>query len=422
MSAHDEPGRQRPLVGRGPELDDLDDLLSSVSAGGGSIMLVEGEAGIGKTSVAGAVRTTAHLLGLEVRSASASVAPRRPFALLAEALLAGTQLPGARLPGAQPPDAQPSRVPFPGAAERAAGDAHGPARARPASPVEEELAALLDGARETPAAPAVVARTEELFTALVRRRGDSGPWLLVLDDLHLADEASLAVLYRLAREGAVDRALLLATMRPVPRGAELATVVAAWTRAGARYVELRPLAPAAVVELAEARLGAPVGPVLRGALATAGGNPRFVSDLVSAVRDADALAPTPSGGVDLVHDGWVGPLDALVVARLDYLGADVTGLLGAASVLGSSFVVSDLAELVDLPVAHCWRVLRHALAAGVVHARGDRLAFRHDLARTALYAGLEGAHRRDLHARAARALQEAGAPPAVVERHLHRTV
>jgi predicted ATPase len=397
MSAHGEPGRDRPLVGRGPELDDLDDALSSVSAGSGSIMLLEGEAGVGKSSIAHAVRTTAHLLGLEVRSASASAVPRRPFALLADALLPARPVPGAE-------------------------DALGPVPSRAASPVEEELAALLDGARDTPAAPAVVARTEELFTALVRRRGDSGPWLLVLDDLHLADEASLAVLYRLAREGAVERALLLATMRPVPRGAELATVVAAWTRAGARYVELRPLAPAAVVELAEARVGAPVGPALRGALATTGGNPRFVADLVRAVQDAGALVPMPPGGVDVAHDGWVGPLDALVVARLDYLGADVTALLARASVLGSSFVVGDLAELAELPVAHCWRVLRHALAAGVVHARGDRLAFRHDLVRTALYAGLDPAGRRDLHARAARALQEAGAPPAVVERHLHRTV
>ncbi|GEA88090.1 ATP-binding protein [Cellulomonas cellasea] len=397
MSAHGEPGRDRPLVGRGPELDDLDDALSSVSAGSGSIMLLEGEAGVGKSSIAHAVRTTAHLLGLEVRSASASAVPRRPFALLADALLPARPVPGAE-------------------------DALGPVPSRAASPVEEELAALLDGARDTPAAPAVVARTEELFTALVRRRGDSGPWLLVLDDLHLADEASLAVLYRLAREGAVERALLLATMRPVPRGAELATVVAAWTRAGARYVELRPLAPTAVVELAESRVGAPVGPALRGALATTGGNPRFVADLVQAVQDAGALVPMPPGGVDVAHDGWVGPLDALVVARLDYLGADVTALLARASVLGSSFVVGDLAELAELPVAHCWRVLRHALAAGVVHARGDRLAFRHDLVRTALYAGLDPAGRRDLHARAARALQEAGAPPAVVERHLHRTV
>ncbi|MGW6130133.1 ATP-binding protein [Cellulomonas sp. NPDC055163] len=397
MSAHGEPGRDRPLVGRGPELDDLDDALSSVSAGSGSIMLLEGEAGVGKSSIAHAVRTTAHLLGLEVRGASASAVPRRPFALLAEALLS----------------------PRP---EHGTDDALGPVPSRAPSPVEEELAALLDGARDAPAAPAVVARTEELFTALVRRRGDSGPWLLVLDDLHLADEASLAVLYRLAREGTVERALLLATMRPVPRGAELATVVAAWTRAGARYVELRPLAPAAVVELAESRIGAPAGPALRGALATTGGNPRFVADLVRALQDADALVPTPPGGVDVAHDGWTAPLDTLVVARLDYLGADVVALLARASVLGSSFVVGDLAELADLPVAHCWRILRHALAAGVVHARGDRLAFRHDLVRTALYAGLDPAERRDLHARAARALQQAGAPPAVVERHLHRTV
>ena len=60
-----------PLVGRGAELDDLDDALASVSAGAGSIVLLEGEAGIGKSALVDAVRTSARLLGLEVRSAVA---------------------------------------------------------------------------------------------------------------------------------------------------------------------------------------------------------------------------------------------------------------------------------------------------------------------------------------------------------------
>ena len=64
--------------------------------------------------------------------------------------------------------------------------------------------------------------------------------------------------------------------------------------------------------------------------------------------------------------------------------------------------------------------LRVALAAGVVHARADRLVFRHDLVRGALYSGLDERRRRTMHARAAWTLQEAGAPTQIVAGHLER--
>jgi len=258
-------------------------------------------------------------------------------------------------------------------------------------------------------------RAEELFAALVRRGGARAPLLLVLEDLQLADDASLAVLYRLAHAGMVPDVLLLATMRPVPRRAELASVVAAWTRAGARYVELRPLTAPAALEVAERLLGATVGPSLRESIATAGGNPRFVIDVVRSARDA--LVPTGQGKVDVVDQAWIEGLDNVVATRLDYLGSQVVGLLAHASVLGTSFVIGDLAELADEPVATCWKVLRHALAAGAVHARGDRLVFRHELVRSALYAGLDASARRGLHAHAAEILAVAGAPSVVVQAH-----
>lgn len=389
--------RDLPLIGRAAELDDLDDAIASVSAGAGSIVLLEGEAGIGKTALVHAVRTSARLLGLEVRSAVARSAGARPFGLLADAMLPADLIPHPARPVGS--------VPHPDA-------------------IEDELATLLsDAASEGGTAgrerlpAALAARAEELAAALIRRRGDHEPWLLVLEDLHQADDESLAVLYRLAHEGTVPRALVLATLRPVPRSAELAAVVAAWTRAGARYLELRPLSSHAALELAESQLGASVGTSLRGSVLTAGGNPRFVTDVVRAVRDASALRSTGPGVVDAVGSEWSDRLGAVVAGRIDYLGPEVVRLLNEASVLGTSFVMADLAELACQPVADCWRVLRHALAAGVVHARGDRLVFRHELVRSALYSGLDPAVRRALHEHAARTLDAAGAPDVVVMSH-----
>lgn len=391
MSTSAEPGRTWPLVGRAAELDDLDDLLASAAGGRGATVLVEGEAGIGRTGLVEALTSSARLLSLGLRATRATRARPEPYALLADALLA-----------------------------------HPPGVAR--GPVEAELTDLIDalradvrrgGLRGAALVEERRARASELFAALLRRRGDGGPWVLVLEDVHDADPASLDVLHALAHEGDVPAALVVMTFRPVPNRVELSTVVDAWVRAGARYVELRPLGPLATVELAQRLVGGSVGPALRGALATTGGNPRFVTDVVRTARSAGALE-VRDGVVDVQGATWLAALDTLVRTRLDYLDDDVLDLLAHASVLGTSFVVTDLATLVGCPVPDCWRTLRVALAAGLVHARADRLVFRHDLVRSALYAGLDEPRRRAVHARAAWALREAGAPTQIVAGHLER--
>ncbi|WP_456847115.1 AAA family ATPase [Cellulomonas sp. P5_C6] len=384
MSTSAEPGRTWPLVGRAAELDDLDNLLSTAADGVGVTVLLEGEAGVGKTSLVDAIRGSARLLDVELRTARASAMRAWPFALLADALIQG--------------------------AGRSAGR----------GPVETELADLLDAMYADPShSVARYDRAAELFAALLRRRGDSRPWALVLEDVHEADAASLEVLLQLAHEGAVPRALVVLTMRPVPYRPELAEVVAAWTRAGAQYLELRPLNARATIELAENLVGGPVGPSLRGTLATTGGNPRLVADVVRTARFAGALV-NADGVLDSTGVLWLTPLDEVVRRRVEYLGPEVLTLLGQASVLGTSFVIADLATLSGDPVADCWRTLRHGLAAGVVRARGDRLVFGHDLVRGALYNGLEPDQRRALHARAAWALRQAGAPSQIVSGHLER--
>ncbi|MGN8247183.1 AAA family ATPase [Cellulomonas soli] len=379
-------GPERVLVGRAAELDDLDDLLSAVAGGAGSTVLLEGEQGVGKTALVGALRGGTHLLDLDLCITRAAPGDQRPLGLLARAVLDMV-----------------GHAPEPG-------------------PLGQELAGLLGtlgDAGPTGAAPRIVDRASELVTALVRHRGERHPWVMVLEDVHEADDASLQVLLRLAHEGTIPRTLVVATMRPVPYRAPLAEVVTAWTRAGARYLELRPLAARAALVLAEQLVGGAVGPALRGTVATTGGNPGLVTDVVQTARRTGALVH-----VDGVHDtpdpGWLRDLDQVVRARLDYLPAGVGDLLAEASVLGTSFVIADVAALAGDAVADCWRTLRHAMAAGLVGARGDRLVFRHELVRGALYDGLDPARRRDLHARAARVLHEAGAPSHVVNVHRDR--
>ncbi len=324
------PGRAWPLVGRAAELDDLEAYLTEATDGPGGAVLLEGEAGVGRTSLVKALQSGAQLLGIRVCGG---------------------------------PDA-------------------------------------LDELR--------------------RPCEDGSARLVVLEDVHHWDDDELTGLAEASADGFPPRTLVVLTLRPVPHRPEVTHVVSRWTRAGARYLELRPLPTAAAVELAEAIVGANLGPSLRGAVSTAGGNPRFVVDVVTAAHDAGALVAV-EGGIDAVLPGWRGEVEDVVRSRVAYLGDEVLALLSAASVLGVSFVVVDLAALADRPVADVWRTLRHALAAGVVQARGDRLVFRHDVVRAALYSGIDLDDRRALHARAAWTLREAGAPQAVVATHLERS-
>jgi predicted ATPase len=331
-----EAGQPLSLVGRSAELDDLDGLLAAAASGDGAAVLLEGEAGIGRTRLVAALGHGAELLGVELVVR-----------------------------------------PFPG-------------------PTAADVDALL-------ATPAGHARA------------------VVLDDIHLADDESLEVLTRYAHSGPIPATLLVLTERPVPHRDAVQRTVVAWVRAGARNLELRPLAPSATVDLAEQLVGRPVGPMLRGVLSTAGGNPRLVTAVVRAAQHAGALWEDEDGVADLEGTGWQDELDAAARAHIAYLDPAVLDLLSQAAVLGPSFVVPDLGALADLPLTDCWRTLRHALAAGVVAARGDRLVFRHDLVRTALYTGLDAPTRRFLHARAASTLAAAGAPAHVVAAHLDRS-
>ena len=381
------------LVGRVGELEDIDGLLRQVADGGGAAALLEGEAGIGRSALLGALAPVARRAGVE------------PVAVRDDGSTAAYG-PVRRLLAARPEVWMPGLADAALAAHLEASDV-----ATGATAPDDDPVAVGRGDRH--------ARIADLAAAVVRRRGEQHPWALLLDDVHLADAASLDVLTRLAHEAPIPGVLVVLTLRPVPYRPEVQRLVTAWVRAGARNVELRPLSALAVHTLVEQTLGVPPGPVLRGVLATAGGNPRLVGQVLTAGHVTGSLTAS-DGVVDLSGTDWHGELDARVRGHVSYVDAPVRTLLTQASVLGTSFVVPDLAALAALEVTACWRTLRYALAAGLVAARGDRLAFRHDAVRAALYDGLPADQRRALHARAAWALARAGAPAHVVGSHLER--
>ena len=108
----------------------------------------------------------------------------------------------------------------------------------------------------------------------------------------------------------------------------------------------------------------------------------------------------------------------VVTRRLSGLSPKAREILPVAAVLGPSFTVAELSAVLAVPALQLLGVVQEAVAAGVLVAEGDRLAFRHEVIRQALYESLPASARNALHLHAGQALAAAGAPVERAAQHL----
>jgi class 3 adenylate cyclase/tetratricopeptide (TPR) repeat protein len=214
------------------------------------------------------------------------------------------------------------------------------------------------------------------------------PSLIVVEDVHWLDDASAYLLRHLTRAAGPVPWLVAVTRR----------------REGPSFVsdehgvllELEPLPREAAAALALAAAGA--SPLTEQELAAvgdrAGGNPLFVRELVAAAKE--------DGGVDALPQ----TVETLMTARIDTLEPPDRQLLRYAAVIGASFELDVLDEVlggdVDDVAAHeRWERLKEFVS----WEGATRLSFKHDLFRTTAYEGLSLRRRRELHDRVATALE-----------------
>src|SRR6202035_2677462 len=244
--------------------------------------------------------------------------------------------------------------------------------------------------------------------SVVSRFAAAGPTVLVLEDLHWADPTSLRLTAELA-ELAKDRPLLLiATSRAGPHAPPPHALPPG------REIRLRPLAADAAEALATSLLGK-VGPqVLAAALASADGNPLFLEERLAEMLEAGTLVEDQ--GTWRLREPANPPLpqllERLVRSREDRLSPPAADAIRAAAVLGTRFTDGLLAAMLGTTPAALAPVLAELTARDLLHhAENSRTAFlfRHALIQEATYLALLRAERRDLHDRAARAIEAAAA-------------
>jgi class 3 adenylate cyclase/tetratricopeptide (TPR) repeat protein len=368
-----------PFVGRQEEVDQLEEIAARALAGQGALVEIVGATGVGKSRLADRLReaTSDRMQLFTVCERYDSSTPYFTVRKLLRGLL------GLPAEGSD----EDLTAPFMAAMERSAPELLawtpliGMAIAVPA-PETRESQELEEEFRRTKLAEVVIA----LLARLLPEAG-----LITIEDTHFMDEASADLFGHLARAVHLTSWLWCLTRRDVASGF-LAPDDAPTTR-----LELAPLRQAEAAELALAATKESPLPAREIQLLVdrSGGNPLFVRELIAAVLQGDALSGLP----DSVED--------VVVARIDRLAAADRHLLRRMSVLGQSFSVELLGDVVD-GVPEEGDPSWGRLEPFIVHDARGTVAFRNALLRDCAYNGLSFRLRRELHSRAGDTIARAG--------------
>ncbi|HEU5422852.1 MAG TPA: AAA family ATPase, partial [Nitrolancea sp.] len=375
---NDHGRTNEPLVGREREQALLRQALDAMLAGHGGLMLVSGEAGIGKT-------TLVEWLAGEAFGTGASVLWGHAYDL-----------------SATPP--------------------YGPwieiARRYPASTQPASFPNFLDDPRHASA----IGSQDQVFsqvTSFLTHLSDERPLVLILDDLHWADQASLDLLRVVAREAHAHRLLLLGTCRSeeLTRRHPLFQLIPLLVReAHAERLVVRPLDDEATRALIEARYPlsradvARLGTYLR---ARSEGNPLYALELLRTLEDDDILS-APTGGWqlgDLEHVRVPQLLLQMLERRAGRLTQEARGLLQFAAVIGHDVPLDLWQEASGAADDALARAIDQGLETHLlVENASDAVRFGHALMREALYAEVITPRRRSLHQKVAETLERAPHP------------
>jgi DNA-binding SARP family transcriptional activator len=356
-AAQTAPHRTAPDIGRDGPRAELRAVLARLDEGSGAVATVIGEPGIGKSWLVRHLADEAQAQGVCVAAGSCSQ-----------------------------DDGAPPLWPWLDVLRALEADADETAEVSLADVISAEAGSLGPGQ--------LAFQTWDRIARAVLGAAQRRPVLVVLDDLHWADEATLRALRHLAAVAPDDLPLaIVATRRrhPEPTGA-LADVAEAFARRHALRVELDGLDRAESVALVEAVSRTGVDPaVARSWHDRSGGNPFFLVELARLGPEAPAVPAT-------VRD--------VVARRLDALPAATLESLRAAAMVGRSFLAEAVAGTVQREVEEVETDLEPARAAGLVLDQGsDGYAFTHALTHEAVVLTVPPRSRARLHALVAHTLE-----------------
>jgi DNA-binding CsgD family transcriptional regulator/tetratricopeptide (TPR) repeat protein len=372
------PRSSHAFVGRASELEQLEDALEAATSRRGRVVIVAGEAGVGKTRLLTEFEARARTHGARVLEGAcldlgAGALPYGPFVEVLRELVRSTE--AARLPALL-----------------------GPARAEITRLVPELAgrSAELRPAGEFDAS--AQSRLFELTLGILERVADEAPLVLMIEDVQWADRASLDLLAFLARGLEDNAVLIVVTVRTDDLGSHsgvLSALAELERDEGVSRIDLLPFGrDDLAVQLSELTGSAPAPEVVDRVLQRSDGNPFFVEELVAAgFHRGDELPPR---------------LRDVLAARLSGLPVPSLRMLRAAAVAGRRIDDGLICAALGLEPADLADGLRPAVAAGLLSrapAAGGRFQFRHALLQEFIAEELFPTERTAMHAAFAGALE-----------------
>ncbi|MEU6141708.1 AAA family ATPase [Streptomyces sp. NPDC047081] len=375
------------------------DTLRADHSSSGSLLLIQGEAGLGKTALLNETRRLAEARGCQVWSARGGETLRSvPFNVVRQLL-------------------QPALIRLmPEEAREYLGDWYdvaGPALGitEPGGP-QADPQGVCDG----------------LVAAVTRLARRDWPLVLLIDDAHWADQETLRWLAAFAERLDDLSVLVVVARRPGEVSGESARHLDAIAAASGRPdATLSALTPEATAGLTRATLGAHAdGPFCREVWAVTGGNPYETVELLAKVGDSE-LEPTEGAAAELRALNRSARGGGLV-ARLEELGVDATRFAWAAAILGSDISVDLVARLATMgheDAARCAillqgaRILTEPDPVGGQPGTGE-MEFVHPLIQSAVYNSIPDALCTAMHGIAAQVITDSGRGAAMASRHLLR--
>ncbi len=394
------------LIGRQAELQELQELWLRARQGHAHLVLISGEPGIGKTRLAREVRERAHLDGAAVLEGGCyeldAVAPYVPFVEALRKWVEAQSVPALRDQlGAFAPEL--ARL-VPEIEARL-----GPLTPNPPLPADQERLRLFDN----------------LARFLQSLAGTHG-LLIFIDDLHWADQGTLALLRYLLRRMQEARLLVVAPYREaeLDRTHPLSAALVEWNRERlATRVALSRLSAEETEAMLAALLGEAItSPDLVEAIhRETDGNPFFIEEVVKSLIERGEIFRVEGGWDRKAIEDLTIPqsIKEAIGRRLDRLSDEGEQVLHAAAALGESFVFSELAAVAGMDEDHVLDALDEATCAQLVRAEGsESFVFTHDKIREVLYEELNPIRQRRLHRRIAEGLEKAYSAPALHEVHV----
>jgi len=369
---------------REQSLNRLSELTAAALEGRGSMAAVVGGAGEGKTALLAEVGALAEGMGVRVWRAYGSTL-ERPFAFGLVRQLLGP------VAAALGPD-QRDEV-FTGAAR---------------------LAASVLDIEDRPEPLDEFAARHGLYWLLVNlsRRGSA---VLLIDDAHWADQASLEWLGSLLRRLDGLPVLLVVASRPPAFDTAGDALAAMLSDPSIPLLRVGALSQPAVATLVRRELRTEVDePFVEACHRATGGNPLAMTELVRALRRD---GPDPSLAADRIGDRAPETIERHVRGRLDQLGPEAVDFARALAVLGDRALLRQVASLAGVELERAVPLVDELTLAGIV-ASAAELRFEHPLVHAAVRDGMSTRRRALLHARAAVLLVEEGGDPEAIAAHL----